>query len=131
MRTEARNIGWMLLVAAMLPTFEGTTAASDNKNARASNRGANLTVTSDVRVSPPSENPTTTDVAPAPTNPVIRPAIASTTRDDIDRNIERLSSTMKNLFKNLRPGSCPTVPARRPTSAWPSRAEAAISVCRP
>ena len=130
MRSDARMVGRMLLVAATLLTFEGTSAASDNKNAGTPNPGSNLPATSDVRVSPSSENPTTRDATPAANRPVIRPAIASTTLDDIDRNIEKLSSTMKNLFKDFRPGSCPTVPARRPTSSWPSRAEAAISVCK-
>ena len=130
MRTDARNVGRLLLVAATLLTFEGTSAASDNKNARTPNPGLNRPAASDVRVSPPSESSTTTDAATVPNKQVIRPAIASTTLDDIDRNIEKLSSTMKNLFKDFKTGSCPTVPARRPTSSWPSRAEAAISVCK-
>ena len=131
MKIDARNAGRMLLVAATLLTFEGTSAASDKKNASTPNAGSNLPATSDVRLSPPSESPAPTDTAPAANKQVIRPAIASTTLDDIDKNIEKLSLTMKNLFKDFRPGSCPTVPARRPTSSWPSRAETAISVCRP
>ena len=129
MRIDARNAGRMMLVTAALLTFEGTSAASDNKNTPTP--GSNLPAASDVRVSPPPEGPATTDAAASPTKPVIRPAIASITLDDIEKNIEKLSSTMKTLVKDFRPGSCPTVPARRPTSSWPSRGEAAISLCRP
>ena len=130
MRIDARKAGRMLLVAATLLTFEGTSAASDKKNTSTPNRGSSQPAASDVRVTPPSESPAATDTAPAPNKEVIRPAIASTTLDDLDKNIEKLSLTMKNLFKDFRPGSCPTVATRRPTSSWPSRAETAISVCR-
>jgi hypothetical protein len=37
----------------------------------------------------------------------------------------------KGLFKDLRPGSCPTRTFSAPVSSWPARGEALVAVCRP
>ena len=126
MRT--RNAGRVLLVAATLLTFEHTGAASDNKNGQPA-AGSNLPVTAEVRLNAPSGNPGETATRDAPNKQVIRPAISWTSLDQIDKNVEKLSTTMQKMFKDFRPG-CRSLPARRPTSSWPSRGETAVSVCR-
>jgi hypothetical protein len=37
----------------------------------------------------------------------------------------------KGMFKDLRPGSCPTKTFSAPVSSWPARGEPLIAVCRP
>ena len=126
MRT--RNAGRVLLVAATLLTFEHTSAASDNKNGQQGG-SSSLPVTAEVRLDTPSGNTGETVTRDAPNKQVIRSAIGSTSLDQIDKNVEKLSTTMQKMFKDFRPG-CRSVPARRPTSSWPSRGETAVSVCR-
>ena len=126
MRT--RNASRALLVAATLFMFEHASAAGDNKTGQPGS-GSTVPATTDVRVNTPS--PSTGEHATGdPANKqVIRPAIASTTLDQIDKNVEKLSTTVQKMFKDFRPG-CRSLPARKPTSSWPSRGEAAVSVCR-
>jgi hypothetical protein len=36
----------------------------------------------------------------------------------------------KKMFKDLRPGQCPTTTFSSPVSSWPARGQALVAVCR-
>jgi hypothetical protein len=110
MKTGTRNVRCVALFAATLLTFASTSAANEQNKSVAKSAASS-------------------DVAASGSKQVIRPAITSTTLDQIDKNVEKLSTSMQKMFKDFRP-NCKSQPARRPTSSWPSRGEAAISVCR-
>jgi len=53
----------------------------------------------------------------------------STTNEPAPKKKE--SKPDKGMFKDLRPGSCPTKTFSAPVSSWPARGEPLVAFCRP
>lgn len=48
-----------------------------------------------------------------------------------DKEAKPEIKSSKGMFKDLRPGQCPTTTFSSPVSSWPARGQALVAVCRP